>query len=104
MQLLWLNQSHFCAASSLSPRAPCLLLGLCWAHGETSEGWHHLCTALQIWKGKRVEGGFAAGCRVCAAGMLLGAGPDPPPPSIWEGAEQSWTLWAPALVVVLSHC
>lgn len=52
MQLLWLKQSHFCAASSPSPRALCWLLGQRWAHGETSEGWHPLCTALQIWKGK----------------------------------------------------
>lgn len=45
----------------------------------------------------RLDVGFAL--LACCLGLGL-----TPPPGIWEGDEQSWTLWAPALVVVLSHC
>lgn len=89
MQLLWLNQSHFCAASSLSPRAPCLLLGLCWAHGETSEGWHHLCTALQIWKGKGQRVGLWLDVGFALLACCLGLGLTPPPPASGKGLSRA---------------
>lgn len=52
-------------------------------------------------KGQRVGLWLDVGFALLACCLGLGL---TPPPSIWEGAEQSWTLWAPALVVVLSHC